>query len=420
MIVNPQSPNIPEIKTVKLGLVAAMEAAPLLVAQRYFFPKYGLTEVELIDRSAWQTRTWEKLGENVELGSETESLDGGQFLSPLPELINEGAIGRKTPMYVLLRLNAQGVGISLGKKFQKFKITLDSASLQPILYVTQALGKTFKCAVSARQSSDELWLRYWLAAAGINPDAHLEIVVVPKHDMRSHLNLGLVDLICISEPWQTEIVGAKQGFTATTTGEIWENHPGSVFAMRAAWVDRYPKATQALLMAIMEAQMWCDRPENQVELCRIVTAYIYPQVKIPLFKDISLRQVNLKNLMQRIEGNFDYGDGRISRIPNLMIKFWSNQGISVSYPFKSHDTWFLTENIRWGMLRSILKSNEEVKEIVNAVNREDLWREAAQSLGVPDTVIPASTSRGIETFFDGIQFDPEYPDRYLQSLKIKS
>ena len=60
------------------------------------------------------------------------------------------------------------------------------------------------------------------------------------------------------------------------------------------------------------------------------------------------------------------------------------------------------------------------KSLVDKVNREDLWREAAQALGVPDDQIPKSTSRGVETFADGIQFDPENPQAYLDSLKIKN
>ncbi|MEE3717750.1 CmpA/NrtA family ABC transporter substrate-binding protein [Tumidithrix elongata RA019] len=407
--------DIPETKAAKLGLIASMESAPLIVAKRrYYFAKYGMTEVELIDQPSSQ-----RLYEQIEISGAKDGLDGGQVLSPLPELLNEGKLdklSRKTPMYVLLRLNAQGSGIVLGQKFKKFGITIDGASLQPILYVTKALGKSFKCAVSAKRSSHELWLRYWLAAAGIHPDADVSIIEMPLSAMRSQLNSDNIDLVCTNDPWETEIIALKQGFTATTTGEIWENHPGATFAMRAAWVDQYPKATQALLMAIMEAQMWCDQPENHEEVCRLVASHIYPKFKIPPFKEINSRQIDLKNLVERIKGNFTYGDGRISRNSNLAIKFWSNQGVSVSYPFKSHDIWFLTENIRWGMLPPTL----EVKEIVNAVNREDLWREAAKSLGVPDTVIPATTSRGIEIFFDGGRFDPERPDDYLQSLKIKN
>ena len=34
-------------------------------------------------------------------------------------------------------------------------------------------------------------------------------------------------------------------------------------------------------------------------------------------------------------------------------------------------------------------------------------------------MIPKSDSRGKETFFDGVVFDPEDPEGYLAKLKIK-
>jgi nitrate/nitrite transport system substrate-binding protein len=57
--------------------------------------------------------------------------------------------------------------------------------------------------------------------------------------------------------------------------------------------------------------------------------------------------------------------------------------------------------------------------LIAQVNREDLWREAAQELGVAAAQIPQSTSRGLETFFDGKVFDPANPGAYLASLAIK-
>ncbi len=57
--------------------------------------------------------------------------------------------------------------------------------------------------------------------------------------------------------------------------------------------------------------------------------------------------------------------------------------------------------------------------MVDTVNRSDLWREAAKALKVPDAQIPKEDSRGKETFFDGVTFDPADPKAYLSSLKIK-
>ncbi len=94
------------------------------------------------------------------------------------------------------------------------------------------------------------------------------------------------------------------------------------------------------------------------------------------------------------------------------MKYWKNHA---SYPFQSHELWFLTENIRWG----ILPADTDMKAAIKQVNREDIWREGAKTLSVAAADIPASTSRGKETFFDGKVFDPDNPQTYLASLPIK-
>ena len=55
---------------------------------------------------------------------------------------------------------------------------------------------------------------------------------------------------------------------------------------------------------------------------------------------------------------------------------------------------------------------------MDKVNRSDLWRQAAKANGYKN--IPASDSRGVEKFFDGVKFDPTNPTAYLNSLKIKA
>jgi len=61
----------------------------------------------------------------------------------------------------------------------------------------------------------------------------------------------------------------------------------------------------------------------------------------------------------------------------------------------------------------------DTKSLIGKVNREDMWREAAKAMSVPADQIPASKSRGKETFFDGKVFDPENPVAYLKSQAIK-
>jgi nitrate/nitrite transport system substrate-binding protein len=94
------------------------------------------------------------------------------------------------------------------------------------------------------------------------------------------------------------------------------------------------------------------------------------------------------------------------------MKFFADHA---SYPFPSHDLWFLTEDIRWG----VLSPDTNTKALVGEVNRQDIWRSAAALAGVATADMPAGTSRGVETFFDGKVFDPANPAAYLAAQTIK-
>ena len=170
--------------------------------------------------------------------------------------------------------------------------------------------------------------------------------------------------------------------------------------MRKDWVDKNPKAALALLKAVLEAQQWADKPENKEEMVKIISDRKY--LKVPP-----------EDILGRLQGKIDFGDGKIVSKPDLSMKFWKD---NASYPYKSHDLWFLTEDIRWGYL----PANTNTQKIIDQVNREDLWKKAAKEIGVPTSQIPKSTSRGVETFFDRVKFDPKNPKAYLNSLKIKT
>ena len=208
-----------------------------------------------------------------------------------------------------------------------------------------------------------------------------------------------MEAFCVGEPWNAQLVAQNIGFTALTTGELWANHPEKALSLRADWVDKNPKAAKAALMAVLDAQIWCDNPANKVEMAQILA-------KREWFK------VPVEDIQGRTQGDIDYGTGRVVKASPHIMKYWTDHA---SYPFKSHDLWFLTENMRWGYQPADL----DARKLVDSVNREDLWRDAAKALGVAADQIPASSSRGKETFFDGKIFDPENPTGYLASLDIR-
>src|SRR3546814_5763350 len=107
----------------------------------------------------------------------------------------------------------------------------------------------------------DLWLRYWLAAGGIDPDKDVEVITIPPAQMVANMKANTMDAFCVGEPWNDQLVAQGIGYTAVSTGQMWMNHPEKSFAMRGDWVAQHPKAAIALTAAVIEAQRWCDNPE---------------------------------------------------------------------------------------------------------------------------------------------------------------
>ncbi len=391
--------DAPEVKGATLGFIALTDAAPLIIAkEKGFFAKHGMPEVKVMKQTSWAVTR-----DNLELGEAGGGIDGAHILSPMPLLLAAGKITKSKqplPMATLARLNLQGQGISVAKEFLGDKLTIDNkAGLASAVAARKAQGKKFKAAVTFPGGTHDLWMRYWLAANGIDPNKDADLVVIPPPQMVANMQTGTMDTFCVGEPWNQRLVNKKLGYTAAVTGELWKFHPEKSFSMRADWVDKNPKAAKALLMAVMEAQMWCEDPANLDELCEITSKDKY-------FK------ASVADIKPRLAGNFDYGDGRVVKDSPYRMRFWSE---NASFPFKSHDKWFVTEDMRWGYL----PAGTDIDALVNQVNRADLWKDAARAIG-QDKAIPASDSRGKETFFDGVVFDPENPKAYLEALKIKA
>jgi nitrate/nitrite transport system substrate-binding protein len=389
----------PEVKAAKLGFIALSDAGPLFVAKdKGLFGKYGMPDVDVQKQASWGTTR-----DNLVLGSEGNGIDGAHILTPMPYLISAGKVtqnSQPTPMYILARLNLDAQSISVAKEYADLKLGVDAAPFKAALDKKKAVGKSVKAAMTFPGGTHDLWIRYWLAAGGIDPDKDIETIVVPPPQMVANMKVGTMDCFCVGEPWNLQLIHQDIGYTAVNTGEIWNKHPEKSLGMRAAWVDKYPKAAKALLMAVMEAQQWADKAENKAELAAIMGKRQWMNCPV-------------EDILDRTSGKYDYGlPGKVVEDSPHIMKYWRDHA---SYPFQSHDHWFITEDIRWGKY----EAGYDAKALIAKVNREDLWKDAAKELGVAASDIPASTSRGKETFFDGKVFDPEDPAAYLKSLAIK-
>ena len=388
----------PEVKGTKLGYIALTDASPLIIAkEKGYFTKHGVPEMDIAKQASWGA-----LRDNMALGTKANGIDGGHILRPKSHLYTTGKVmqnNQPLPMFTLLSLNEDCQAISVSNEFKELKVGSDAAPLKAAFEKKKAAGKEVKVAMTFPGGTHDLWIRYWLAAGGIDPDKDIATIVVPPPQMVANMKVGTMDAFCVGEPWNEQLVNQDIGYTALTTGELWFKHPEKILGMRADWVDANPRTTKAIMMAVMEAQQWCDKMENKAEMAEIVGRRQWFNVPVT-------------DIIGRIRGDINYGNGRTASGTKLLMKFWGEKG-EVSYPWKSLDSWFITENIRWGKFEQTM----DIKALVDKTNRSDLWIEAAKGLGLSGT--PTADSRGVEKFFDGKVFDPNDPAGYLKSLSIK-
>ena len=216
----------PETAKAVLGYIALTDSAPLIIAkEKGLFDKYGMPDVEVSKQASWGATR-----DNLVLGGEKNGIDGAHILTPMPYLISTGKVTQNNvpmPMYILARLNLDARRSPSRRNTRTRTSTLDASGLQRGLREEgKADGKEVKVAMTFPGGTHDLWIRYWLAAGGIDPDKDVSTIVVPPPQMVANMKVGNMDAFCVGEPWNEQLVNQGIGFTACTTGEMWKKHPG--------------------------------------------------------------------------------------------------------------------------------------------------------------------------------------------------
>jgi len=404
---NQQAASRLETSSISLGFVPILEAAPLVVGvEKGFFAKHGL-DVHLSKQASWSAAR-----DNVVLGSKGGGIDGGQWQMPMPQMISEGALtnGKKVPMVVLAMLMSQGNGIAAANSVKDGNLSVDLRTSSPGFFqrFSQMKGRKFRAAYTFPRANQDIWIRYWLAASGVNPNKDVELLTVPAPETLQGMKTGTTEAFSTGDPWPSRITRDDVGYLAATTAQIWKVHPEEYLAVRSDWVEKNPKATVALLKGLIEAQMWLDQPQNKDQAARLLSTRKWYNVPLPV-------------LQQALRGDYKLGaNGTPESDPAMGPLYWSSDRGVISYPYKSLTLWFLLESLRWKFYPGTLDTIQQAEAINNRVVRDDFWLQAARELALPAGLIPSTPSRGKETFFDGTVYDPANPGAYLKSLKIKS
>ena len=90
-----------------------------------------------------------------------------------------------------------------------------------------------------------MWLRYWLASGGVNPDRDVNLITIPPPQMVANMKVDKMDGFCVGEPWNNRAIEDGIGFTAVTTQQLWKDHPEKVCAFTEEFALKNPKTVKS-------------------------------------------------------------------------------------------------------------------------------------------------------------------------------
>jgi len=398
-----------------LGFVPLTDCAPLVVAlENGYFAKHGLS-VELSRESSWAN-----IRDKVCAGM----LDGAQMLAAMP-ITSVLGDHRFQPMVTAMSLDLNGNAITVSRELygrmvgtgvEEIDTPQGSArALKVVIDQDRAANRpklTF--AIVYPESSHNYLLRYWLAYAGIDPDADVRLRVVPPPQMAHYLRAGMIAGYCVGEPWNSYAVSEGLGRTLLTSYEIWNNHPEKVFAVTRKWAQANPNTHIAVISALLEACQWLDQPENRVKTAELLHHGRYVNTPVDV-------------LEKSLTGTMRFATEEQSRSTpdfNVFHRYAAN------FPWRSHALWFLSQMKRWGQLDSEFTP----EDIARSVYQPEVYREAARKLGiaVPDADTKTegrhaqswqlegfAIELGADRFMDHREFEANDFNAYVESFEIR-
>lgn len=390
---------------IKVGFARLSDCAALAIAQeRKLFEKYGLN-VSLKRYNSWAAMR-DELAHGV--------IDAAHMLSPMviASAAGLGPYPDKFTTSFVFNLNGNAITVSSALYENMQNISPDSMLRRPlgahalkhIVDMRRAKGHPKLVFGHVYHYSMHFYtLRYWLAAAGIDPDNDVDLVVISPSQMVDSLRAGQIDGYCVGEPWNNSAVVAGLGHTLTTSSEIWSGHIEKVLAVQHSWAKENHQQHVNLIKSLLEASQWLDIPDNRLTTAQILSRSEY--VDTPLDEIVS----SLTGKNRQTGGNLR------SDIPDFNVFY----RYAANFPWLSQAKWVLSQMKRWNQLNHDI----DFDIVARSAFQPDVYREAAKELDIPAPTIDdklegghehawllndatSPIAMGANQFIDGRIFDP--------------
>jgi NitT/TauT family transport system ATP-binding protein len=380
---------------VRAGFIPLTDAAVLIAAA-----DRGFAEQEGIALDLVRDVSWANVRDRLLLGD----FQVAHLLSPTAIAANIGLGYPPVPIVVPAALGLNGSAIIVSNALHAALAALAEGNLADPAVSGAALARIV--ADGKRDGAEPLTfatvfpfsthnylLRFWMAAAGIDPDEDVRLVVVPPPYMVDSLSRGHVAGMCVGAPWPSVGVAAGLGHILHFGSDIVATAPDKVLAVRGEWQEANPDAAERLLRAVIRSALWCAAPENRHELADILSE---------------------PNRLGVSPGIIRHAlDGRLIVSPDGDVRedaryLWMDLDPAIR-PLPAHAAWLYAQMVRWRQA----PMSDAALTMATAAYRPDLFEAALASLGASKS--PPGDRLGA---FAGPQFDPTDIAGHLTAWRI--
>ncbi|MDP2409704.1 MAG: CmpA/NrtA family ABC transporter substrate-binding protein [Pseudolabrys sp.] len=379
----------------RIGFIPLVDATALLVAADLGFAKEQGLDIELVREVSW-SNVRDKL--NIGL------FDAAHLLAPVAVASSLGIGHVRVPLITPFNLGINGNAITVSQRlFAGLAATADGDIADPIVSA-RALGRLV--AERKKQSAEPLTfgmtfpfshhnyqLRYWMAAAGIDPDEDVRLVVLPPPYMVDSLTSGHVDGFCVGAPWNSVAVDSGVGRILHFGCEIQARVTEKVFAVRQRWADDNPDTLAALIRALAAAANFVEDHANLAAVSEAVARRL----------DVAPEVVT-----RALTGNLKVSPDGTVRSDSRYIMIGRN---GAARPDPVQAAWIYAQIVRWGQA----PLRDDLRATVQAVFRPDLYDAA---LGACPPLGGGEPPDGIGAFA-GPAFEAADIAGHLESWRIK-
>ncbi len=257
----------------RIGFIPLVDAAALIVAV-----DKGFARAEGLDVALVREVSWSNVRDKLNIGL----FDAAHLLAPVAIASSLGLGHIKVPIAAPFNLGLNGNAITVSPTLHAAIMgEIDGERFDPMATATALARVVAKRKKSGAEpltfgmtfpfSTHNYQLRFWMAAAGVDPDEDVRLVVLPPPYMVDSLGSGQVDAFCVGAPWNSVAVDLGVGHILHFVSDILVRAAEKVLAVRQNWSEKNPDVLAALIRSASRAAEFIEKPENRAEAAKILS-----------------------------------------------------------------------------------------------------------------------------------------------------